>query len=101
MQQLIDLIKADIAATVIAFLGLTTALLGLLMNFSQAKSQQQRQYLEGLRIREAEIEETVKQRQYIQQQLKLQGQQIKFQEEQITQILDWVSKITFNNRPTN
>lgn len=96
MQQLIDLIKADIAATVIAFLGLTTAFLGLVMNFSQAKNQQQTQHLERIRLREAEIEETVKQRQYIEQQLKLQAQQIKFQGEQITQILDWVSKITFN-----
>jgi uncharacterized membrane protein len=98
MQQLINWIKADIAATVIAFLGLTATFLGLLLSFWQAKKQEQKQHLEEIRLREAEIKEAVRQRQHIEQQLKLQAQQIKFQSEQITQILDWVSKITFSNK---
>lgn len=99
MQQLIDLIKTDIAATAIAFLGLTIAFLGLLISFWQARKQQLQQHLEEIRLREIEIKEAVKQRQYIEQQLKLQAQQAKFQGTQIVQILDWISKITFSDRP--
>lgn len=98
MQKLSDLIKADIATTVIASLGLIVAFLGLSISFWQARKQQRKEHLEEIRLREIEIKEAVKQRQHIEQQLKLQAQQVKFQGEQITQILDWVSKITFQNR---
>jgi hypothetical protein len=98
MQQLVNWIKADIAATVIASLGVMATILGVLVSFWQAKKQQERQHIEEIRLREIEIREAVKQRQHIEQQLKLQAQQIKFQGEQITQILDWVSKITFSNK---
>jgi Flp pilus assembly protein TadB len=101
MQQLTDLIKADIAATAIAFLGLVIAFLGLAISFWQARRQQRREHLEEIRLREIEIKEAVKQRQHIEQQLKLQAQQVKFQGEQITQILDWVSKITFSSKTTD
>ncbi|MCC3455749.1 hypothetical protein [Microcoleus sp. PH2017_08_TRC_O_A] len=98
MQKLVDLIKADIATTVIAFFGLVVALLGLSISFWQARKQQRKEHLEEIRLREIEIKEAVKQREHMAQQMKLQAQQVKFQGEQIAQILDWVSKITFQNR---
>ncbi|WP_293335954.1 hypothetical protein [Microcoleus sp. CAWBG58] len=98
MEKLIDLVKADIATTVIAFLGLIIAFLGLAISFWQLRRQQRKEHLEEIRLREIEIKEAVKQRQQMEQQLKLQGQQIKFQGEQMTQVLDWISKITFNSK---
>lgn len=98
MQKLVDLIKADIATTVIAFLGLVIAFLGLAISFWQFRRQQKKEHLEEIRLREIEIKEAVKQREQVAQQIRLQNQQIKFQGEQITQILDWVSKITFQNK---
>lgn len=98
MQKLVDLIKTDIAATVIAFFGLVIAFLGLLISFWQARRQQRKEHLEEIRLREIEIKEAVKQRQQMEQQLKLQGQQIRFQGEQMTQVLDWISKITFSGK---
>jgi uncharacterized protein HemX len=98
MQKIADLIKADIATTVIASLGLVIAFLGLSISFWQARNQQRKEHLEEIRLREIEIQEAVKQREHMAQQMRLQAQQVKFQGEQITQILDWVSKITFQNR---
>jgi uncharacterized protein HemX len=98
MQKLVDLIKADIATTVIAFLGLVIAFSGLAISFWQFRRQQKKEHLEEIRSREVEIKEVIKQRERMEQQIRLQNQQIKFQGEQITQILDWVSKITFQNK---
>lgn len=84
------LIKTDVAIIISFVL--------LMLTIWQVHKQQQKAQEDERRLRERELKESIRHRQHLEQQLKLQGQKQDFQEGQITQILDWVSQLTLSSR---
>ena len=84
------LIKTDIAIAISFIL--------LMLTIWQAHKQQQKSQEDGIRLREKELRESIRYRQSLEQQQKLQAQKQDFQEGQITQILDWISQFTLSRK---
>ena len=90
-EKVIDwLIKTDIAIAISFVL--------LILTIWQVHKQQQKSQEDEIRLREKELRESIRHRQNLEQQQKLQAQKQNFQEGQITQILDWISQFSLSRK---
>ena len=88
-KEVIDwIIKADI--------GIVIAFLGLMITVYQLHKQQQKEAKEEAHKRNCEAKEAVRQRQLMEQQLRLQAQAIQNQAQQLEQLQNIISQLTFS-----
>lgn len=82
------IVKADI--------GIVIAFVGLVITVYQLHKQQQKDAKEETHKRNCEAKEAIRQRQLMEQQLKLHAQAIQNQAQQLEQLQNWISQFTFS-----